>query len=205
MGRNMRIDNIPKYRTLWYEDEKGDELDFDISHGFPDMKNIEGDVYQHADSLVVTHSICLCNNGRKDKWPVRFLKWALKKLPYSWKSRGDSGGMIGRGETTLNCAYPIVKYLVEQRKWHFAEACIAAGNLCERCMNIAIWEAEGEDMAQHEHYMRVTNTHCLYCRHMDPEHHNRYVMKVCYRKYAREEDVTEEYKWLTKDRKHADA
>lgn len=199
MEELMRLDNIPKYRTLWYEDEHGNEIDFDFKHGFPDFKNITGDVYQHSDSAVVSHSINLCNNMQDDKWPVRFLKWLMNKMPSSWHARKSH---VLRGETTINCVYPIVKYLVEERDWSFPEACVAGSNLCERCLNIALWELEGTDLDTEEYYLNTTNTHCMYCKHIDYDHHAKYVPKAMYRAFARGDNLQMEYNLILKDRMH---
>ena len=180
----MRMDNIPKPKFLWFEDVNGDILDVDTSHGMPDFPD-EQKVYMHTKILEVRHYIN--TSGVPDKWPVKFLRWLIKKCPNSWV--GYSGEM-GWGGTTIRCMFPAIKYLVENNGWSFDEAAIASSDLCERCMNICLWECEGRDLELEEHYLSNARTHCSYCKYIDPAYDERYRVWCCYRTFKMEGDVS---------------
>lgn len=193
----MRLDNIPHYRSLWYEDEEGNELGFDVRAGFPDFKAHKEDVYQCSNFLVVTDSVHLCNNIRNAKWPVRALSWVIKKMPDAWKARRSQ---VLKGEATIGLSFPIIKYLVEEKDWRFSDAAVASSQLCERCLNIALWEVEGTDIATEQQYLDSVHTHCMYCKHIDIDYHNAYVAKSCYRAFSRGKSVKKEYDNLNRER-----
>jgi len=172
----MRLDNLPEPETLWYEDQNGEKMDFDLSLGCPESK--EGQtLYQHSESACVRQTIC--GDYKEAKWPIRFLKWLSRKMPNSWQGRA---GTLAAGETTINCLYPVVKYLVEERDWHFSDACVSASRLCERCMNICLWECEGHDYINKEqHYLSSAKTYCRHCNDIDQDYAERYRVWCCYR------------------------
>lgn len=184
----MRLDSLPKPDTLWYEDKNGDKLDVDISHGHPDFPK-DTEWYQHHEWACVRYSVC--TRSSKPKWPVRILSWLIKRMPDKWQGNSSQ---IGSGETTINCMYPVIKYLVEQRDWSFNLACVASSRLCSRCMNICLWECEGHDLSSEQHYLDTTKTVCQYCKYIDPEHLNKYRVWCCYRTLKLGGDIAQAYK-----------
>lgn len=167
----MRIDNLPEPETIWYEDENGGKLPFDLKS----CEHPTGWKYQHAYSAVVTESIC--GHYRDAKWPIRAIMFVVRMLPNSWKQRNSQ---ICCGSSTINCVYPIVKYLVDKRGWRFTDACIASSKLCERCLNICLWEVEGQDLRFHQHYLDTVRTTCDSCWDIDPDYRERKRVKACY-------------------------
>lgn len=188
----MSIDNIPRYKTLWFEDKDGNEIEVDTSQGMPSFKEY-GDVYMRSDCLCIRHGINRCNNIRDAKWPVRLLKWISDRLPDSWHARKSH---IMGGETTINCGYTVIKHLVEQRKWSFHDACVAYANMCERCGNLAEWIINGEDLRRHQSYLDSSHTHCMYCKYMDPEYHFKALLRRCYMTLDKKNQLRcEKYHW----------
>ena len=173
----MRLDNLPKPETFWFEDKGGNKLYVDTSHGMPDFPEAQT-WYMHSYTAEVRHSVC---TKRKDaKWPIRFLKWLIRHSPNNWK---ETPSEVYEGSTTIGVLYPPVKYLVENRGWNFSDAIVAASNLCERCMNIAIWEAEEHDLSLEQRYLSSVNTYCNSCKYIDPDYAERHRVWCCYRTF----------------------
>jgi len=175
----MRLDNISEPATLWYEDKDGNRLEQSTIPEMPD-----GWKYQYSKHVGVTESVCM--QSKDPKWPVRCLKWTIRHLPRSWQGHPSQ---IARGEMTINCVYPIIKYLVENRKWRINEAAVAAASTCERCMNICLWELEGKDLATEQHYLDTVNTSCDYCKEIDPAHIEKKKVRACYRALKFNKDI----------------
>lgn len=187
----MPLKDLPKFECLWHEDEDGNILDLDWHNEPPTIPDGDVNVYQHSSFLVVEDSICYANNTRHAKWPVRLLAWCIQKMPDSWKKRS---GQFMEGHMSLNFGYPVIKALVETHGWGFSDAAVAAANMCERCLNLALEEA-GEVVGH-----GITDvTHCKYCAYMDPEHHQKYLLKACYRAFKYGRDIAAEYRYITKE------
>jgi len=187
----MQLDLLDKPKTYWYEDLKGNEIPWDI-HGsgdpFPPNYS-KGEVYQHTVGLEVRESIC--QEYKDPAWPVRFLKWLIRKMPSSWQGNPSQ---IFAGGSTVNCAYPVIKYLVENRDFSLNEAAVLSSQLCERCFNICCWEVEGHDLALEQHYLDTSNTSCKYCEIIDQDYFNKHRMWCCYRTFKFGGDVAKAYK-----------
>jgi hypothetical protein len=182
----MRLDNIKeKPETLWYEDEHGTRIPFDLNTGSLKLEYPHCVSYQHSERVAVIHSIC--TGYESPKWPIRFLKWAIRKMPNSWQGHNSQ---IASGESTIHCLYPIIKYLIENRDFTFDEACVTAANLCEDCMNKCLRELEGRDLSGFKH----AETSCKYCEVIDPDHFEQRRVKGCYLAYCDGESVSEAYK-----------
>lgn len=177
----MRINNLPKPETIWFEDKDGNKLDWSLSSS-PDMP--EGWEYQISYNTVVTESIC--GHSQDPKWPVKFLMWLIKVMPKKWQKITSQRMQFS---STINCVYPIVKYLVEKKKWSFNDACIASANLCERCLNICLWEIEGQDLRFHKFYLDKTHTTCKSCCYIDPDYLEQRKVKACYRALKYNKDI----------------
>ena len=171
----MRIDNIPQIDNIWYEDEDGNVLDVDWKNGQPEFLS-EKKYYQHCKNIVSTYSIY--TNYKQAKWPIRAIKWVVDKLPNSWKEQPCN---VATFNSSINCIYPIVKYFVENKGWSFSDACILGADLCERCLNIALWEIEGHDLSKEQSYLNMVRTQCNYCKYIDPDYENRLRVRCCYR------------------------
>jgi len=68
--------------------------------------------------------------------------------------------------------------------------------LCERCMNVVLWEIDGTDLSTEKHYLDTVHTHCEYCKTIDPIYDQKYKLWVMYRTFKRGGDVGESYKEL---------
>ncbi len=112
----MKLDNLPRQDLLWYQDQDGNKFDQSTWDSLP--KDSSKTWYQHLLEPSVRHNVY--QGHIKKKWPVRLLKWMINRMPTSW--HGQSLLIYSSG-TTINCIYPIVKYLVENKGWHFSEAC----------------------------------------------------------------------------------
>lgn len=181
----MKLDNINEPRTFWYEDQDGNDVPFE----WGDVPKVEGGCYQHSVNMEVSHSIC--TQFEDPAWPIRFLKWLIKKMPNSWKG---SPSQLCRGTSTINGCYPIVKYLVEKRDFSFNDAAVVASQLCERCMNICLWELEGHDLTLEESYLSNTTTFCDYCKDIDAAYEQQHKLWCCYRTYKFGGDVAKAYR-----------
>jgi hypothetical protein len=172
----MRLDNLDKPKHYWYEDLDGNEIDWDwkSNNPFPDNYS-EGEVYQHCISLEVSHSIC--KQHKKPAWPIRMLKWLISKMPNSWQGNPSQ---IFVGHSTIGSAYPIIKYLVENRKFRLDEAAILASKLCERCYNVCLKEL-GDKSIQINY--RTPNVNCSSCKYIDPDYNQRHKLWCCYRTF----------------------
>jgi hypothetical protein len=180
----MLLDGIKNIDTLWYEDEAGNKLDSNrMSCELP-----KGWKYQYCASAVVVDSIC--THAVRPKWPVRWLRWMADRMPRSWQGNKSQ---IMRGESTINCIYPIVKHLVEQNGFSFNDACVLGAGLCERCLNIVLWELEGDETA-HAQYLNDTMTTCKYCDIIDSRYLNQKRVKACYRALKYKGDIAKAYR-----------
>lgn len=182
------IDRISKPCTFWYEDTDGNDVPFDWQKGMPNRKWHA----QHSKSVLVQHTICFGHNKNgKDLWPVKLAKWLIRKMPDSWKKPTVSFSF----NSTINCCFSVVEYLIQQRNFTFNDACVAVADACERCMNILIWEAEGKPVDNN--YLKTANTNCKYCEEIDPE----YVLKrrvwACYRTMRLEGDIAKAFKEMS--------
>ena len=188
----MHIDNLPKPCTFYYEDVDGNNIPFELTEGFPHTKWCA----QHFKNVEVHHSICFGSDGssRKDKWPIRFLNWVIYKMPASWKKPKKTIDF----SSTISCCYPIIKYLVDNRKWSFSEACVASKELCERCLNLALDEVGSIQNMGNKYYTNIKhNTSCEYCKIMDPIHFNKRRMFCCLKTFENGGDVRKAYKELS--------
>lgn len=186
---SVKIDSISKPKTFWYEDLDGNEIPWDIYSDDPFPSNYkQKEVYQNCVGLEVRHSVCKQHSD--PAWPIRLMKWIIKKMPNSWKGNPSE---IYAGSTTINCCYPIVKYLVENRGFSFNEAAVAASQMCERCMNLCLVELANEQVSP-GYFDRISSTHCKYCKEMDPEYNNKHRVWCCYRTFKLGGDVAKAYK-----------
>jgi hypothetical protein len=170
----MRLNNLQKPCTFYYEAADGALVPFELTEGFPTKWYA-----QHSKGVEVRHSICF-GTFNKDNWFVRALKWIIANSPNSWKK--DTSNLAF--STTINCCYPVVKYLVENRNWSFNDACVAAGDMCENCLNQCLSELEGLKCPP-------SNTHCLSCKAIDPAHHYDYITRRMYRAMKNKENIIE--------------
>lgn len=184
----MKLDAISKAKTFWYEDQHGNDVPFDLNQGMPD-NNDKLKLTQHTRILEVRETIY--GSSKEAAWPVRMLKWLIKIMPNSWKGHGPQ---LWGFSTTVGCNYPIVKYLVEKRNFGFNEAAVTASILCERCMNICLWECEGRDLALEESYLKSSKTYCKYCDEIDEDYARQHKMWACYRTMKLGGDVGKAYK-----------
>jgi hypothetical protein len=180
----MQLDKIEKPCTFWYEAKDGTNVPFELTEGFPEKEWHA----QHSKSVIVQHSLCFGSRKGEDRWPVRLAKWLLRKMPDSWKKPTIAFSM----GSTINCGYPIIKYLVEQRGFKFYEACVVAGDLCERCLNICLWETTNEPIDQN--YLRTANTTCYNCKYIDEAYFTNRQIKAAYATMRRGGDITKAYK-----------
>ena len=185
----MKIDNIPKPISFWYELEDGSK-----SIGVPDgpraiPKNWK---YQHSVNLEVSYSICAPT--KSPKWPIKILNWIIAHAPNEWRGNYSQ---IYCDHSTINHDYLVIKYLVEQRKWSFHDACIALANLCSRCNNICSWECEGDDnYALQKQHLSTMNTQCEYCQFIDPNYYEQNRIKHCYKTMKKGGNTASAYKNL---------
>jgi hypothetical protein len=180
----MRLDNLQEPITLWYTLEDGTKVV--VPPELCEFPN--GWRYQYCKYPTVVESIC--TSSKQPKWPIRFFKWIMSRMPDSWKGNVSQ---VARGETGINCLYPVIKYLVEQRKWSFHDSCVAASNLCERCMNICLWECDNDQTA-HQQYLSNSTTICDSCKHIDPDYYEQKRVKHCYKTMAKQGNVALAYK-----------
>ena len=164
----MKLDNLPRQELLWYQDQDGNKFNQNEWNGLP--KDSSKTWYQHCMNTTVEHTIY--QGHVRKKWPVRFLKWMIRKMPASWHGHSP---LAYTGRTTIGCIYPIVKYLVENKGWHFSEACAVSSQLCEKCLNTCLDECQGTT----SNYS--SKTYCDYCQYIDPGHLEKYRVWCCYR------------------------
>ena len=185
----MRIDQINPPCTFYYEDKQGNNVPFKLIDGFP---NAEWHA-QHLKQVSVQHTICFGNRPGKDLWIVSALKWLLRKCPSSWRKPEPSMSM----GSTVNCCWPVIKYLVDQRGWDLDDACVLCGDCCERCYNFM--EAEVTGQPTNTHYFNTSHTHCHLCKELDPEHNYRYIIWRLYRALNQKQDLKEVWADLKDD------
>ena len=192
MTANKRIDSLSKPCTFYYEDVKGNNIPYELTDVVPHEKWYA----QHFKNVEVHHSICFGADGssKKDKWPIRFLNWVIYKMPASWKKPVKSLNF----SSTINCSYPIIKYLVDNKQWSFNEACVASKELCERCLNLALDEVGSFQNMGSQYYMNIKHpTSCEYCKIMDPIHFNKRRMFCCLQTFKVGGDVGKAYRELS--------
>lgn len=187
----MKLDIIDKPKTYWYEDLDGNEIPWDINgpgNPFPDNYE-DGEVYQHSVGLEVHHSIC--KEFKNPAWPIRILKWVIKKMPNSWQGNPCQ---LYAGHSTIGSGFSVIRYLIENRDFTLDEAAIAYSNMCERCMNICSWEVEGHDLTLEESYLKSSRTHCDYCEVIDSVYDQQKKLWCCYRTMKLGGDVSKAWK-----------
>ncbi len=139
------LDRLPQPPVMWVENEAGEVIrtEQDIL-GPPGEGSDEnwGSLLEHGST--VGHSQGL----------------SVREMMYT------DNGTLGSAESTVNCSYPILKYLIETRGWDLNRAAILVSELCEGCMNVCLQEL-GEDMGGHDPY--ATTTFCHYCQIIRPE------------------------------------
>lgn len=177
------IDKISPPDTFYYEDVEGNFLPFDLQKGMPDHDKPWH--AQHSKHVLVQHSIVF-GTDKDDKWPVKALKWLLQKMPDSWKKSWSMSF-----NSTINSAYPMVKYLVEQRKFRFNDACVAVSEMCGRCSEICEGDLDGVVVVPD---YKWPNMYCKYCDVIDPEYVMRRRIWCCYRTMKMQGDIAKAYK-----------
>jgi hypothetical protein len=185
----MRIDQVSKPCTFYYESETGENIPFELTDGFPELKWHA----QHSKGVLVQHSICFGSRPGKDLWIVRALKWLVDRCPDTWKKPTSSMTF----NSTLNGCWPVIKYLVDQRGWDFNNACVVCGDCCERCYNIM--EAEVTGQSTNTLYFNTSRTHCKYCKELDPEHNYKYITWRLYRALNQKQDLKKVWAGLKND------
>jgi hypothetical protein len=179
------LDKIEPPCTFYYEDTDGNEVPFDWNNGMPDRKWHA----QHSKGVLVQHSICFGErNKKKDLWPVRLTKWLLYRMPTTWKKSEISMSF----NTTINHDYQIIKYLVENRKFKFNDACVVVSELCGRCSDIIYSELNNATFI--DSYCSLPNMCCNYCNTIDPIYSVRRRVWCCYRTIKLGGDVKKAYK-----------
>jgi len=181
----MKLDLLKPLDTLWFEDEDGNKLDWNIGM-IPQTpaQYKEGLAYQHSHDLIVEHSIC--KPYVEPKWPVRWLIALIDIMPNKWKG---SSNEIFRGATSIsNGSYEMIKYLVEQRKFSLVDAHIVLSQMCSRCYNICNYELQGQI------YQANGNTYCKHCKIIDPEYATKHHIWCCYRTFRLGGDVAKAFK-----------
>lgn len=165
----LAIDRIPEPNAFWFEDAQGKEMYWNpYSSSFP-----QNWTEMHSKNLLVQYSIHYHNPKRnQDHWVVRFLKWALKKLPSNWNAHNSV-----KFENGINHSYWLVKYLVEHRKFNFWQAGIVASEMCSRCQNIC--EAEMNNTINNK--VHENGVCCSYCKFVDPGYLEARRVRLCYR------------------------
>lgn len=192
----MRLDSLKApHPSMWAENKVGERVGHWDRGGFvPKLGYSEKDIfYTYSKNACVRDSVF--RKPQDPKWPVKFLLWLISKMPYSWKKISHN---LGGGEVTINCIYPIVKYCVEKKGWGFSESVEFGASTCERCLNLLLYEIEGEDLSKHEDYFKKVGTFCEYCKELDPDYHYRYRARSCYRAYKNKEDVKKEFDYVNK-------
>lgn len=183
------IDKITPPCTFYYEDIDGNFVPFDYQKGMPDHDKPWH--AQHSKGVLVQHSICFGKRNKKlDAWPVRLLKWLLRKAPQSWKKSDISMSF----HSTINSAYPIIKYLVEQRQFRFNDACVVASEMCGRCSDICEGDINGTTVIPN---YNLPNVYCKFCDIIDPQYVFYRRVWACYRTMRMEGDVAKAYKEIS--------
>jgi hypothetical protein len=188
-SRKKRLDNLPKPCTFYYEDTEGNNIPYDrTSCAHPTVKWAA----QHSKSVEVHESICFGSSVRsnKDAWPVRAIKWVLYHAPASWKKPVSCITF----NSSINCGWPIIKYLVEKRKWSLNEAGVAASELCERCLNRVLDDIGGVQQPMGQQYYDAAHTSCKSCQYIDLEHYNKVKMKAAYQALKHGENIAKCFK-----------
>jgi 2'-5' RNA ligase len=149
MSRRAKADGpmsqLRPLKNLWYENEQGDRW-------YPTDEELK-DAYHMQDVM---------NNG----FPYQHLL-----SPILQDSCCTSEGQLFRGETTINSIGPIVMALIKDYGWGFTDAITVAGHTCERCLNILLEEATGQEYPQKD--KDSAGTHCDICQFLDPEYHQK--------------------------------
>ena len=178
------IDKLKPPCLFYYEDTEGNNIPYDLVN---DPPNHPRKWYaQHSLDVSARHEICF-GFYKKDLWPIKFMKWLMRKMPESWK-RADK---FGYSSHTIHGGFPMVKYLVEQRGFSFTEACVTCGNMCGRCQDICEADINGTTYVKD---YTLPNTHCQSCDILDPDYINYRRVWACYRTMKLGGDVAKAYK-----------
>jgi hypothetical protein len=175
------LDKIPKPETFWYEDKDGNKIFCKPG----DMPSGPWE-YQYFITTEVSESVCT-SAKETPKW-LKFIDKIYKKIFGRWAGYNSQ---IMKSGNSVNCITPIVKYLID-KGWNVDEACIIGSGLCERCLNIVLWEVEGGEPDRH--YLNTVHTECKYCKIVDP--------KYAKWRYSVSERMDKTKEWFVEAKKH---
>lgn len=174
----MRLDNIQKPCTFWYEDHDENKIPYEQTDAYNLTK--KGWKSQHMLYPIIREEICLAN-GKKDRLPVKILEWLLRKMPRSWKSTTTISHYHYAG------IYEIIKYLVEQRVFSFREATVAASKMCDRCEDLCMSDL-GNAQCRTPYY-----DICEYCDMIDPGYTDMRRVQACYSTMKHNGDISKAF------------
>lgn len=179
----MKIDKS-KLKTLWYEDEKGEEL--------PDVENArEGAAYQVSNfpleirkthlKLIKQKDVDACKHKRA--WIKRTGGWVngvkgrecqcchgtqVRKWWQLWGSKWDGCGSRKVFESSVHLGDSTGELLVEMVNsgdYTLGEAILVYSKACERCANV-LWHKYTQGKEGYEEYSEEwnkANTQCDFC------------------------------------------
>lgn len=182
----MTVNNIDKPEMFWFEDKDGNVIEWDIftEPFFPPGFEL-GEINMCNRELIVTDDMSA--HGKQPAWPVRALKWIISKLPNSWQGHSEN---VYSFRSTINSAYPLIKYFVEKSNFSLQHAAIVCADLCPRCLHMCELEISGIDLSSNADYLnKKHDTHCKYCKVIDPDYDSAYKLWVCYRTFKLGGDV----------------
>lgn len=187
----MRIDELKRPDNIYFVNSKWDKVDYDINDDFTyeNMVRQNSSIkYQIVKYLEVRESVCRVTN-EKDKWPVRFLKWLVERLPNSWKA---GSAEVYCGGSTIGTMFPVIKYLVEKRGWSLDDSAILVSELCSRCSNVL--DDEVLKTPATYNYNHFPDTWCKHCHTIDPKYNNKYILWKLLKVYRDGGSVSEVYR-----------
>jgi len=173
----MKIDLLQPPRLVWFEDANGNECNFEEHPPKIYSKTL----------LIRTH----CETGGVENFISRFLKWVFNLLPESWT--GPKFKEV-RVQPFGNSSWPIIKYLVENRKFDIKDAIILSARLCHHCHEVCCSEIVGVAPNPLMAYI-FGPRHCKYCKIIDEDHHNKFLVERCYHALKFGHNIKETYDW----------
>jgi len=181
----MKIDKEKHLKTLWYEDENGNEVTCD-----DDCCRPEGAVYQVSRFPKVLTTTCLkltnqeevdkCRHPRK--YIVPTFGWVdgivgrecklcggkqTKKKWHLWPRKWDGSGC--KEIFVAHCSWndeKTILAMVNSGDFTLSEAILVYATACERCMNVLVHKySNGEDgYAEYSEEWQKCGTSCQFCR-----------------------------------------
>lgn len=169
-NRKISLDKIDAPTCLKVNGKYSDPMDY----SYP------SDLYNYGNNVQFIFPIVKTSYyfGKKANFIYKMI-WKAIKPVFNFFIRKSEYFSMESGIS--DCHWSIVKYLVEERGFGLSDALTVAPNLCERCVNICLYELNGDDFETATDKTSTSRTYCDNCNLIDPKYARKYRARSIYR------------------------